>query len=316
LPSFTTTSRTPGTSGDVPPNPLVSLAVANGIPWTFYALELLPLVALFVLARAPSAFRPDWPEARARIAMVAILAIALNIGFLRGNLESRFADVSVPQAVLGAWLVLVCWRLLRYGQWDPGHMASRTSRYLLPLVIMLAMVGVAASQARELVERDTPVTLEEAQKVIERYRPTWPLSRWANPNSPETMALSFYLEQCTEPTDFIFVSPYLPQVVGLANRPFAGGHGDLRPDFFNTEEHQRLTVSRLQRQAVPVAFVTPPDEYQGFRQSFPILDAYMSERFQRIGTRTLAEGMKLDVLVDRGRVPVRTYEPLDLPCFR
>jgi len=315
LPRFTITVPPIGAVDQEKTNPAEALLVANGIPWTFYTLELLPVLALLILLRAPSAFRPDWPEARAKVAMVAVLAVILNVGFLRGSLGARFADVSVPQAVLGAWFALVCARLFMRGEWEAGRAAAWGSRYLLPTMVAVLMLGVAGVRAHALRDRDTPVTFAEVRNVMSRYERIWPLAGWANPDSPETMALAFYLERCTEPTDFVFVSPYLPQVVGLANRPFAGGHGDLRPDFFNTEEHQRLTIARLQRQPVPVAIVSAPEQYEGFRRSFPILDAYMAERFRRVGTRTLAEGMKLDVLVDRRRVSVGTYEPLDLPCF-
>jgi len=292
------------------------LALANGTAWTFYTIEILPVLVLLMLLTAPSAFRPDWPEARAKVAVVAVLAIILNVGFLRGALGVRFADVSVPQAILGGWLLLACYRLVRSRRWETWRPAGPASRYALPAIVAVMMLGVAGVRASALMERDTPVTLERMGAVFEQYWKTWPLADWANPNSPETMVMSLYLERCTEPTDFIFVSPYLPQIVGLANRPFAGGHGDLRPDFFNTEEHQQLTIARLQKQAVPVAIVTPPDEYEGFRKSFPLLDAYMSQRFRRVGTRTLAEGLTLDVLVDRQRLAVGSYAPLDLPCFK
>jgi hypothetical protein len=314
LPEFTTVPQ-PAEDDDAP-GAVVALATANSIPWTFYVLELLPLVALFFLARAPLAFRPDWPEARAKVAVVAVLAIILNVGFLRGSLAARFADVSVVQAVLGAWLVLACHRLWTRGEWSIGRPAAWPARYVLSGAVAIGMTGVAMLRVPILAAHDAPVTMGEARRVAERYRPLWPLSRWANPDSPETMALSFYLERCTEATDFIFVSQYLPQLVALANRPFAGGHGDLRPDFFNTDEHQHLTIARLERQAVPVAFVTTPDEYEGFRKSFPLIDAYFARRFRRVGTRRLADGMAVDVLVDRRRQPVGTYAALDLPCFR
>jgi hypothetical protein len=318
LPEFTAVPATPGDDSEdgEAPGRLTALATANSIPWTFYVLELLPFVALVLLARAPSAFRSDWPEARAKVAMVAVLAIVLNVGFLRGSLAARFADVSVVHAILAAWLVLACYRLWTGGQWEAGRAASWPLRYGLPATVAIALCGVALVRVPVLAEHDAPVTLGEAARVVERYRPLWPLSRWAKPESPETMVLSFYLERCTEPGDFIFVSQYLPQVVALANRPFAGGHGDLRPDFFNTEAHQRLTIARLQRQAVPIAIVTTPDEYEGFRKSFPLIDAYFAERFRREGTRTLTDGMAVDVLVDRQRQPTGTYAALDLPCFR
>lgn len=315
LPDFTTEPQPP--SGDGAPRPrLVRLALANAVPWTLYTLEGLPFLALFILARAPSAFRPDWPEARAKVATLAVLTIALNAGFLRESFDARFADVSVPHAVLGAWLLLACLRLLQTGRWESWRPASQATRVVLPSLVGVAMLGVALPQADVLRLRDAPVTFSEARSVIDRFTPIWPLDGWANPDSPETMALSMYLERCTMADDFVFVTPYLPEVVALAGRPFAGGHGDLRPDFFDTEEHQRLTVARLAGQSVPVAIVSPPEEYQGFRDSLPLVDAHLTGRFRRVGTRTLADGTRVDILVDRNRAVAGTYAPLDLPCFR
>ena len=64
---------------------------------------------------SPQAFRPTWPNAAPKIAVVAALAVMLNAGFLRVPLTARLADPSVPHAVLLAWLCVAVVRLLWRG---------------------------------------------------------------------------------------------------------------------------------------------------------------------------------------------------------
>ena len=74
----------------------------------------------------------------------------------------------------------------------------------------------------------------------------------SRPERPDLVTLSLYVNACTAPNDRVLVQAYIPQVLALARRAFAGGHADLRPGFFKTEEAQRLVLDRLQRQSVPV----------------------------------------------------------------
>jgi len=47
---------------------------------------------------------------------VVVLAVLVNIGFLRGNLPIQLPDVSVPMSVLGAWCAATIIRLVRSGR--------------------------------------------------------------------------------------------------------------------------------------------------------------------------------------------------------
>jgi hypothetical protein len=114
----------------------------------------------------------------------------------------------------------------------------------------------------------------------------------------------------------VFVQDYLPQVIALSQRAFAGGHADLRPGFFETPDAQRLTIERLRRQSVPVVALGAGEDYEGFRVSFPMIAAYFDERYVIAGERALDDRFGVTVLVSRAAVPTRHYAPLDLPCFR
>ena len=52
---------------------LVAAVRDNGAAWMYYTEILLPFFALFVLAASRDGFRPEWPHARAKLAMVAVL---------------------------------------------------------------------------------------------------------------------------------------------------------------------------------------------------------------------------------------------------
>jgi hypothetical protein len=111
------------------------------------------------------------------------------------------------------------------------------------------------------------------------------------------------------------MTPYLPQVLTMADRAFAGGHADLRSGFFGTEEEQRTTVARLQQQSVPVV-VFDAGEERGFRESFPIIVDYLDARYRRSDPIELTDRTTVVLLLDPGRPVRRRYEPLGLPCFR
>jgi hypothetical protein len=92
---------------------LVAAVRDNDAAWVYYTEILLPLFALFVLAVSRDGFRPEWPHAKAKLAMVAVLAAVLDAGFLRSPLEARLADPSVPLVILVGWLLVAIPRMLR-----------------------------------------------------------------------------------------------------------------------------------------------------------------------------------------------------------
>jgi hypothetical protein len=128
--------------------------------------------------------------------------------------------------------------------------------------------------------------------------------------------LAFYLRSCTQPTDHVFVQDYLPQVIALAERPFAAGHADLRWGFFDTAEAEQLAIERLRRQSVPIVALAAGQWYEGLRESYPQVAAYLNQGYRLVGDRSLDERFAVTLLVERGRVPVSHYAPLDAPCFR
>lgn len=300
--------------------------IRNYEPWLFWLLVALPVMTLAVLPVSADGFRPRWPRARSKIAIVAVLAIVLDVGFLRGNLTSRVGDVSVTSAVLAAWLLRAGWTFARRGEIARGARTLRVPMLVRApaLVVLLATAGVTTlvliPSVRERLDHagmtERPLGVFDRFGVVTRRLQTWPLEFWSSPDAEGSMRLAFYLRDCTAPTDRVFISQYMPQVAALAQRAFAGGHGDLRPSFFTSPADQRLTLARLERQRVPIAIVPAGGEYEGFRKDFPRIDAYLATRYLSAGDVDLGGRVRVRLLVSRDMVPTGQYRQQGWPCFR
>jgi hypothetical protein len=298
----------------------------NSTAWMYYLEILLPFFALFVLAVSRDGFRPEWPHARAKLAMVAVLTAALDVGFLRSPLEARLADPSVPLVILVAWLAVALprmWRgdaslqpVLRPGRWAVRGVASAVGA-AIALLLMLVVSGdfYRRLEKAAMTERFGQA-FERVGSVSEQLRLDWDLQSWASrTDRPDLITLAMYVNACTVPTDRILMQPYMPQVLALAQRAFAGGHADLRPGFFETEDAQRLTLARLQRQSVPVILLETEDSLRNFYQSFPIVTAPIDERYQLAATHLFDGRFGVSLYVRRDRSPVRIWQPLGWPCY-
>jgi hypothetical protein len=298
----------------------------NGTAWMYYLEIALPFVALLLVPASRDGFRPGWPHATAKLTMVAVLALALDAGFLRSPLEARLADPSVPIAILVAWLPVVVIRLLR----SDASLRPSLHRYRWPIsVVTTAAVGSVALLLMALVSGDLYRRLdkaamtdrfgkpfERASDVAGQLRLDWDIGFLAvRAERPELMTLSLYLNACTEPTDRILIQSYLPQVLAIARRAFAGGHADLRPGFFESEDAQQLTRERLSRQSVPIILLDTEDSLRSFYRSFPIVTAYIDQEYRQAGMHTFDGRFGLTLYVRKDRTPTGTWSPLEWPCY-
>jgi hypothetical protein len=315
-----------GVSDEARAGSVAAVVRDNGTAWMYYFEILLPFFALLVLAISRDAFRPRWPHAREKLTMVAVLALALDAGFLRSPLEARLADPSVPLVILIAWLVVALPRMML----SDASLRPSLLRYRSALRVAAGLPGVAMALlllvlvSGDLYERlDKASMTERFGKAFERVgvvsnqlRVDWDLGLWAaRPERPDLITLSLYINACTEPADRVLVQSYLPQVLALARRAFAGGHADLRPGFFEFEEAQRLTVERLRRRSVPIILLDTEDSLRSFHRSFPIVTAYIDQEYRQAGTRTFDGRFGLTLYVKKDREPTGTYEALGWPCF-
>ena len=303
----------------------------NRVAWIYYIEIALPLLALALLAVSRDGLRPAWPRARAKLLMVAALAIVLDAGFLRSPLEARLADPSVPIVILLAWLFVAMVALLREGPAEAGHNVpgpAKAGHYVLrfaalaPAAVILVVLYLSVSA--DFYDRLDKAGMtdrfgkpfERARYISRSMREEWSLVAWmARDHRPDLVTLSLYVNACTNPTDRVLVQAYIPQVLALARRAFAGGHADLRPGFFKTEEAQRLVVERLQGQSVPIILLESGDSLGGFRVSFPLVTAYIDQHYEMKATRVFDGRFGVTLFVRRDAKPEGTWEPLGWPCY-
>src|SRR4029079_7355596 len=128
-----------GASDEAKAGSLVAKVRDNGAAWVYYTEILLPFFALFVLAASRDGFRPEWPHAPEKLAMVALLGAALDAGFLRSPLEARLADPSVPRVIRWACWMVACPRLLV----SASSIQPSWHRIRWPVTIAVTVVGAA-----------------------------------------------------------------------------------------------------------------------------------------------------------------------------
>ena len=313
-----------GVSERPPLQRAVASVRSNRVAWLYYFEIALPILALLVLGLSRDGFRPGWPHAIQKIALVSVLGLVLDAGFLRSPLQARVADPTVPHAILLAWLGIAVPRLL----FARSSLKPAIERWSTPirLVTVLATISgvfiLGSIFTNRLSDRFEDAYLTEgprvaiarARTVSQNARTDWDLSTWRNrPDRSGLMTLALYLNTCTPPDARVFIQPYLPQVLGMARRGFAAGFGDLRPGFFDEPEFEALAMRRMRGQDVPVVLLDVGDSLENFRESFPTLAAYFDTAYDARATETFDDRFGVTLLVKRGRQG-GTFEPLGWPC--
>ena len=156
---------------------------------------------------------------------------------------------------------------------------------------------------------------ERAGNIAESLRRDWDLRTWeSRDDRPELITLSMYVNACTAPTDRVLVQGYLPQVLALAQRAFAGGHADLRPGFFKTESAQRLTLARLAVTRCRSCCSTPTVARE-LPQVVSPRDRAHRPGLQLVGTHEFDGRFGISLFVRKDLQPAGTWEPLGWPCY-
>jgi hypothetical protein len=71
-------------------------------------------------------------------------------------------------------------------------------------------------------------------------------------------------------------------------------------------------LERLQRQSVPVILL---EIEGGFRESFPLVMAYIDQRYHVAGTHVFDRRFGVALYVRRDATPTGTWQPLGWPCY-
>lgn len=294
--------------------------VGNATATLYYLFLALPWLALALLLR----LRTVAPETRVMTSIphwLPFLAVAvmLTAGFLsRGSTNIRIPDVGVTSGVMLAWLMAVTFG--RDAVQLARRPAVRTGLRLVTAVLLLATVFSINGLAHPLQTlRDGGFTSGPGA-VAERTADVWealgavPSDFADDSEQPELLQLAAYVHRCTAPGDRLFVLGHYPELYYFADRPFAGGHAWLLPEYYSDTVDETRIVDRLRSASVPVVVTEDRATYENdYRPVFEILDGYLRDHYVDAGEVTL-DGPVVRVLVTRDAVGTRDART-GLPCF-
>ena len=286
----------------------------NALAWLYVVAWVVVLYAAFCALR-PAKYdamaTPDisLPEFRA----VCLLGVVMLVALLRNPNPSRLADVSVPVAILGSWLITGIARSTRWRS-VPTRLAVISA-----LTLLLVISGSAIVVLGDVVHQIEVANLTDASRARRQwYDVSTMLGRL--PSSLTGMdenlrRASAYLRRCTRPTDRIFLAENLPEIFYFADRPFAAGQVRYFSNFYSSPEQQREAIERWRTQVVPIALTQPAARFaEEFATDYPLLTEYLRGRYHSVGQLAVEQGAVVDVWVE-GTQKRPVDRETGLPCF-
>ena len=286
---------------------------ANADAWLFWLFWMLPLVAGAILGRRALKRPEGWPGEIALVSALIVLALLVNAGFLRDILRTRFSDAVVPPALLGAWLLGLCWR-----RW-PAHRIRQRALQALSLVAIV-ITAAAITTVADTGERVALTGLDEGVVGLERRAAAvaqllaGPHRQTLAPPSRRAEALMpffSYLDRCSSSADRIIVTGESPDVIVLSGRRFASD-GAVFGAWYSSAVHQDRTLNQLK--ARPALFVLLMDA-AAFRTRFSLIDPYIQNAYELMATVPVEGAEPIPILVYRDRMPAGTDAMTAWPCF-
>ena len=274
-----------------------------------YELYLLPAIAIAVVLAGRA--RADARAVAVRVLPLAVVALLVNVTFIRDPLSTRLADAIVPAVMLGAWLLA----------------RTRNASASRALAIPIAMVCTGLMGASVLAvghtrdEIDRAGLLGHAEEIPGRFveRTADLRARFTDYQLPSRAArrlLPFfrYVDRCTSTTDRILVGGYLPEIPFYARRMFAAGQ-EYFGGYYSSDANQRFAYDHLRRQSVPLVIIST-DYQQEFDSRFLLVAGYVHARYALLTDVPVDDGLTIRILVSRD-MPAAARDPeTGWPCFR
>lgn len=289
------------------------LPVPSASAILYYVAYALPIVCAAIAWRRAVRGTAAWPGESAAVGGLALMALAVDRGFLRDPLAARLPDVIVPAALLGAWALGLAW-----------HVPSRTIAGASAGAALLGLVTVSAWRVGDVHSHLDDAGVFDGWRAIvsnghdvaaELRRPQVDVERTPTRVSAALVPFFRYVARCTSDSDRLLVTGAYADVFIAADRGFAGGVVSYQEGFYASEADQRETIARLEREPVPFAVrigVAEPI----FTRGFPLVASYVDARFAPLGEVALPQEEGVRLLVDRRR-PARGTDPsTGWPCFR
>jgi hypothetical protein len=284
-------------------------------PWNqelglFYAFHALPLVALAWSGLDRLRGRPAHAPV---IVPLSVLAIVINIGFLRDPLSARLADAIVPVSLLGAWLAS-----------RAGDLAAPAGRVAaVAVVIVLVVLGansvmVVANTRDQFrrsglgsgLSRTSQLLADRTEELTAR------MSRQQVPDGRliPLFPLFEYFHRCTTAQHRLLVTAYAPELYVYSGRLFAGGQKVFMEGYQNSAEAQARTVERMRRQTV-LFVLAPSDSYEQWQHGFALVSAYVDSHFRHMVDIPVSQSRSVRVFVNYGIPATATYAATGWPCY-
>jgi hypothetical protein len=285
---------------------------ANGEALLFWLFWTLPVVAAATAGVRAFRGRQRGPGEPAGVIAIAVLGLFANAGFLRDGLHTRLADAIVPPALLGAWILGICWA-------EPWRRRLPRLTAQLATVFVLAIALAAIAGVTGLRERISTTGIgggiagvrERTLRVADLLRR--PHRQELSPPSRIAGALIpffEYLDRCTTTSDRLIVTGEFPDIVVLAGRRFAGDGVTFAG--YSSARKQARTIERMRAQPPLLALYMDRRSFQG---RFPAVEAYLVAEFAPMAEIPVEGAERVPILVHRGRTPLRVDGRTGWPCF-
>src|SRR5688572_14682069 len=228
------------------------LTLNNAVAWLYYLCIALPYLALLSLGLTRVRGKTV-PVVWTKVLSVAIVAAVAAPLWLRGNLyrSSRLADLAVPAAVLGAFL------LARAIQSRSRRLATvcvtvtGVVAYVVTASSIVAFAQVKRGVDDGLVIFDAEARHTDLDRRLNELLVSPPSLEWVSRETGMRGAVE-YLKSCTAPDDRVFVYGFYPELLFFSGRGSAADRAVVLRGFWTQPHEQQRTIAAIQGARAPV----------------------------------------------------------------
>jgi hypothetical protein len=307
----------------------------NAIAWLYYVLRILPGLAAILLVAAVVRKQPLPAAGLPRALPLLVFCLLAAPLLLRGNMHgnTRLADLMYPSAVLGAWVLAIatgsgCFTRVRSADRIPRRLFRAVGFCVATVALLLTFASVGAfARVVEALDRASvilePSTLAATvSRRIDDLVASPPPATWLSYETGMRGAVE-YLRECTAPRDRVLIYGFHPELLFFSGRASAADRSVLAVGSWTRPADQQRTLLAMRKGNMRLALIDahpwgPASRSGAFRHDFPLIEAYLRERYRLAATTDFGSstGLAFDVWVDATRTPGGVYEPFSLPCFR
>lgn len=289
----------------------------NAVAWWYSVLVAVPLISVAALSfsrfRAPG---PGGTGVHAKVLSAAALCGAVDAFILRDPIQARAGAVTMPAAVLVAWVI--------GARGGPSKSRSWRLVSLTAGLVILALTSASAGALQGWPSRlaRSGALLNPAAVVV---KSSWALDELRASPPPlgllpagRVAGIVRYLRSCTKPNDRVMVTWFAPEVYYFSGRRFAGGMVVFFGEHWSQDKYQSLMLTRLEAHP-PAVVLTKASTYDGFRSAYPSVDRYLKRHYELVTELDFGDSdadlREYGVFVNRARRPSGIAHRWGLPCF-